>query len=483
MAREPTKPRGLKISQLARLAEVSIPTIKHYLREGLIPRPVKTGRTMSYYDPECVERVRKIKRLQTERFLPLSAIKKIIKSGKSIEDELALGEAMMCVSEVSAPGRCITRDEIEKQLGYSVADLDKMERLGLVRPRKTGRQKEYDPVDCQILSLIRQREEAGFPLDYSLDMMSMYRRHIQTIVREDAKFFVRRLLPDASLREAAKYIREGDRALGAFMPLIRKKLARAHAERIIEAMDGASRPIREALRFRLLPEEAGKGGEPISAEGSNGPFRSSFLRFLRRKETLTNADTVAAGDAAGLFIGLRHLATGRVEEACVLFKGTGRCESVGPLSEALEGIALILKAAQAPGLLAGLQVLKEAVGCLQGSRRRAPDPDVGLLASYFRGIGFAVIPDLFDTHGEADRELTPFVCARRKRAADPGDPFHRELRMKACYFLAAMHVEDEAYEQAEKVLAKLLKRGGDNFYSRWAAGQRKRIAKIQRGLS
>lgn len=475
MARPPTKPRGLKISQLAHLAEVSVPTIKHYLREGLIPRPVKTGRTMSYYDPECVERVRKIKRLQTERFLPLSAIKKIIKSGKSIEDELALGEAMMCISEVSAPEKGLRQDRIEKQTGYSAHELDKMVRMGLIRPRKTGRGKAYDPVDCQILSLIRQREEAGFPLDYSLEMMAMYRKHIQTIVREDAKLFVRRLLPDASAREVAQYIREGDRALGAFMPLIREKLARANAEKIIEFMDGTPRPLRESLRFRLVPEHLRNGGEAMQAEGANGLFWAHLLRALDGKKPLTDKSPLVDEDQQPLFLGLRNLAMGRVDEARAQCRRASRSKRVGPLAAALEGIAHLLKAPQAPGLLAGLQVLKEALGCLKNSRRRTPDQDVSLLAAYFRGVGFAVIPDLFDTHGEAARELTQVARTAGRPEEGLAGKACRELRLKASYFLASMYLEDEAYEHAGKVLVGLLKSGGDHFYHRWAERQSKKI--------
>ena len=54
---------------------VPAPTIKHYLREGLLPEPVKTSRNMAYYPPEFVDRIRLIKRLQEERFMPLKAIK------------------------------------------------------------------------------------------------------------------------------------------------------------------------------------------------------------------------------------------------------------------------------------------------------------------------------------------------------------------------------------------------------------------------
>ena len=65
----------LKISELAERAEVPVATVRHYLREGLLPEPVKTSRNMAYYPPEFVERIRTIKRLQEERFMPLRVIK------------------------------------------------------------------------------------------------------------------------------------------------------------------------------------------------------------------------------------------------------------------------------------------------------------------------------------------------------------------------------------------------------------------------
>ena len=60
----------LKMSELAERSGVSAGPIKHYLREGLLPEPVKTPRNMAYYPPDFVERIRLIKRLQEERFMP-----------------------------------------------------------------------------------------------------------------------------------------------------------------------------------------------------------------------------------------------------------------------------------------------------------------------------------------------------------------------------------------------------------------------------
>ena len=66
------------MGELAEASGVSAGTIKHYLREGLLPEPVKTSRNMAYYPPEFVERIRLIKQLQEERFMPLKAIKHVL---------------------------------------------------------------------------------------------------------------------------------------------------------------------------------------------------------------------------------------------------------------------------------------------------------------------------------------------------------------------------------------------------------------------
>ena len=68
----------LKISELAERSGVPVATIRHYLREGLLPEPVKTSRNMAYYPPEFVDRIRLIKQLQEERFMPLRVIRELL---------------------------------------------------------------------------------------------------------------------------------------------------------------------------------------------------------------------------------------------------------------------------------------------------------------------------------------------------------------------------------------------------------------------
>src|SRR6185295_1354188 len=75
----------LRMRELAEAAGVSPGTIKHYLREGLLPEPIKTSRNMAYYPRDFVERVKLIKQLQEERFLPLKVIKEVLANGQGEE--------------------------------------------------------------------------------------------------------------------------------------------------------------------------------------------------------------------------------------------------------------------------------------------------------------------------------------------------------------------------------------------------------------
>ena len=53
----------MRMAELAAQAEVTVPTIKFYLREGLLPEGVRTGPTQAEYDDAHVKRLRVIRSL------------------------------------------------------------------------------------------------------------------------------------------------------------------------------------------------------------------------------------------------------------------------------------------------------------------------------------------------------------------------------------------------------------------------------------
>ncbi len=92
---KPAEPQLVKISELARLSGVPSPTIKHYMREGLLPGPARrTSRNMAYYDARLADRVRAIKDLQQEHFLPLKLIGEVLEPAPSGELRADLDDEM-----------------------------------------------------------------------------------------------------------------------------------------------------------------------------------------------------------------------------------------------------------------------------------------------------------------------------------------------------------------------------------------------------
>ena len=128
----------LKMSQLAERSGVSAATIKHYLREGLLPEPVRTSRNMAYYPPDFVERIRLIKRLQEERFMPL----------KLIRDALA-----------DADRPRTKRAEVLERYAIPGNVLDRLAEIGVLSPDGRG---GYDPDDVKIIEAIERFRAGGY---------------------------------------------------------------------------------------------------------------------------------------------------------------------------------------------------------------------------------------------------------------------------------------------------------------------------------
>ncbi len=79
----------MKISELSELTGISASTIRYYLREELISPPVRTGKTIAYYDEGHVKQLELIKEIQDGEKLPLRFVKKMM---EKIERETLSGQ-------------------------------------------------------------------------------------------------------------------------------------------------------------------------------------------------------------------------------------------------------------------------------------------------------------------------------------------------------------------------------------------------------
>jgi DNA-binding transcriptional MerR regulator len=152
----------LKMSELAERSGVSAGTIKHYLREGLLgsgDEVVRTSRNMAWYPPEYVERIRLIKRLQEERFMPLKVIAQVMaddpdRAAALIELEDRILERAISAQETDR----LSRAEVRTR--YDVPDpvLDRLAEIGILTPTRRG----YDADDVAIIAAISRFRAGGY---------------------------------------------------------------------------------------------------------------------------------------------------------------------------------------------------------------------------------------------------------------------------------------------------------------------------------
>jgi DNA-binding transcriptional MerR regulator len=200
---------GLKMSELAEASGVSAATIKHYLREGLLGDAdgiVRTSRNMAYYPAEFVERIRTIKRLQEERFMPLRVIREVL-------------------AEAERP-RVARRD-----VGLPRNVLDRLEEIGVLTPTRAG----YDPDDVQIVEAIARFRAGGYDesLGFTVYDTVRYREALEPLVREEVDVLLERL-GDLDPARAVELVRAGREPLRELIGAMHSKLLLAELERRVD---------------------------------------------------------------------------------------------------------------------------------------------------------------------------------------------------------------------------------------------------------
>jgi DNA-binding transcriptional MerR regulator len=240
LAAEPrTRPAAglLKMSELAERSGVSAGTIKHYLREGLLGREseiTRTSRNMAYYPPEFVERLRLIKRLQEERFMPLRVIREVLREDPQRLEALIDLEDRIVERAVAARegGGRTSRAAVQEAYDVPRNVLDRLEQLGVLTPTARG----YDPDDVQIIEAISRFRAGGYDeaIGFTVYDTLRYREALAPLVEEEVRVLLGRLAGTDDEDRAVEIIASGAEPLRELIGAIHSKLLladlRKHAE-------------------------------------------------------------------------------------------------------------------------------------------------------------------------------------------------------------------------------------------------------------
>jgi DNA-binding transcriptional MerR regulator len=223
----------LKMSELAERSGVSAGTIKHYLREGLLgdgDEIKRTSRNMAYYPEEFVERIRLIKRLQEDRFMPLRLIREVMaeepeRAARMVEIEDRILERAIEARESGRTSRARVRETYDVPANV----LARLEELEVLTPNARG----YDADDIQIIEAISRFRAGGYEeaIGFTVYDTLRYREALQPLVEEEVAVLLGRLAGQVEVDRAVQIIASGTQPLRDLIGAMHSKLLLAALRR------------------------------------------------------------------------------------------------------------------------------------------------------------------------------------------------------------------------------------------------------------
>jgi DNA-binding transcriptional MerR regulator len=174
---------GLRMKELAEATGLPKSAILHYVAQGLLPEPVRTGPNMAYYDPACVERIKDIRTIQSRYAFPLGKIKAILArkdEGKDVAPLLELSETIFG----SAEGGSLDEAAFHDATGLSSTQVRALTKSGLLLPLEKGRYNEQDVAIGRVYA-------QGLALGITVSDMTFYAVAAKQIVDEEMRLRAR----------------------------------------------------------------------------------------------------------------------------------------------------------------------------------------------------------------------------------------------------------------------------------------------------
>ncbi|WP_353200693.1 MerR family transcriptional regulator [Sandarakinorhabdus sp.] len=220
----------MRMRDLEKASGVGRETIRYYIREGLLPEPDKASRNSARYSDEHVARLKAIKRLQEERFLPLAVIRTLLEADDG--DRWLLPEAFPMLDALLAqrldeagPARVAIADlALPPSMAEHLGD-------GIVTVADDG---SVSARDAGILRTIARLDEIGFKSELGFDggQMRLYNVLIDWLTGQEIRHFLEHTAGHVGEAKALDMAEQGISVINDLLGQLRTRaLLRKLAER------------------------------------------------------------------------------------------------------------------------------------------------------------------------------------------------------------------------------------------------------------
>jgi DNA-binding transcriptional MerR regulator len=182
----------LTLDELTRRSGLSVRNIRFYTTRGLVPGPIRRGRS-GYYNADHLARLELVRELQAHGFT-LAAIEKYVARipADATPETIALHRSLLAPWMAELP-ETLSRKELAQRAGRDLSDddLDTLNALGIVFPTKQGKFQ----VAVAHLSVGVSLLDLGMPFDAALAAQDIFQAHGRAIADELTELFRTKVWP------------------------------------------------------------------------------------------------------------------------------------------------------------------------------------------------------------------------------------------------------------------------------------------------
>jgi len=182
----------MTLDELCTRVGLSVRNIRFYTTRGLVPPPIRRGRS-GYYSRDHVVRLELVQELQAHGFT-LAAIERYVARipESATPADIALHRTLLAPWMADHP-EVLTKAQLFERAGRELAtdELDTLQALGVVTPAARGR---YE-VAVAHLSVALGLVEVGFPTEAAIAAQKVYAEHGRAIAEEITEVFRTQVWP------------------------------------------------------------------------------------------------------------------------------------------------------------------------------------------------------------------------------------------------------------------------------------------------
>jgi DNA-binding transcriptional MerR regulator len=178
---------------------------------------------MAYYPPDFVERIRLIKQLQEERFMPLRLIKRVLDEDPDRTRALVeLEDRIIERAQIGEEGKRVSRAELERRYDVPRAVIDRLAELGVLTPNSRG----YSPNDAKIVEAISRFRAGGYDerIGFTVYDTLRYKSALEGLVKEEVEVLLGRLTSEMDPQKAVDMVEAGAEPLHDLISALHSKL-------------------------------------------------------------------------------------------------------------------------------------------------------------------------------------------------------------------------------------------------------------------